>query len=114
MTRSDLLRAANSASLRPCTITQAIDAGLRHSPILLDLAGSRGWPHGGVVIYTCSTDWSGGTPRRYGQFWAVCGHESRGKVSWYRAHLGNTVALDLPDRTEDERAAILAALPLQS
>lgn len=112
MTAEQLLRLASSATLRPCTRTQAMETGLRHDPILLDLAGAPGWPYGGAVIYTCRTDWKSEPRRSYGQLWAVCGHGTVSEAFWYRAHLCDVPALDLPDRTEDQRAALLAALPL--
>ena len=112
MTREELLRLASSVTLRPCTRAQAMDTGLRHDPLLLDLAGAPGWPYGGAVIYTRRTDWSAEPRRSYGQLWAVCGHGTVSEAFWYRALLAEVPALDLPDRTEDQRAALLAALPL--
>lgn len=112
MTPADLLRLASAATLRPCTRIQARDAGLGFSPILLDLAGAPGWPFGGAVLYTRRTDWSAEPRRSYGQLWAVCGHGTAREAFWCRAHLCETIALDMPDRTEDQRAALLAALPL--
>jgi len=112
VTPSDLRRLASSVTLRPCTRAQAMDAGLRYDPILLDLEGVPGWPYGGAVIYTRRTDWSAEPRRSYGQLWAVCGHGTPREAFWYRAHLCDTIALDLPDRTEDQRAALLAALPI--
>lgn len=112
MTREELLRLASAATLRPCTRALAFDTGLRHDPILLDLAMAPGWPYGGAVIYTRRTDWKSEPRRSYGQLWAVCGHGTVSEAFWYRAHLCDTLSLDLPDRTEDQRAALLAALPL--
>ena len=112
MTPADLLRLASAATLRPCTRAQVMATGLRHDPILLDLAGAPGWPYGGAVIYTRRTDWKSEPRRSYGQLWAVCGHGTPGEAFWYRAHLCDVPALDLPDRTEDHRAALLAALPI--
>lgn len=112
MTPADLLRLASAATLRPCTRAQVMATGLRHDPILLDLAMAPGWPYGGAVIYTRRTDWKSEPRRSYGQFWAVCGHGTVGEAFWYRALICETVALDLPDRTEDHRAALLAALPI--
>lgn len=112
MTPADLRRLASAATLRPCTRAQAMDTGLRHDPILLDLAGAPGWPYGGAVLYTRRTDWSVEPRRSYGQLWAVSGHGTPGEAFWYRAYLGEVPSLNLPDRTEDQRAALLAAIPI--
>lgn len=112
MTPAQLGALADRTTMRPCTRAQVMDAGLRHSPILLDLAGRPGWPYGGAVLYTRRTDWSI-TPRRpYAELWAVSGHGTPGEAFWSRALLGKVASLDLPDHTEDERAAFLAELPV--
>jgi hypothetical protein len=110
MTREELGALADRTTLRPCTRTQAFDTGLRFDPILLDLGGRPGWPFGGAVVYQRRSDWRTEPRREYAELWAVSGHGTPGEAFWSRALLAEVASLDMPDRTEMERDALLAAL----
>ena len=112
MTPAELGALADSTTMRPCTRAQVMEAGLCTCPVLLDLEDRPGWPYGGAVLYVRHIDWSV-TPRRaYAELWAVSGHGKPGEAFWARALLAEVPSFALPDRTEDERAALLAAIPV--
>jgi hypothetical protein len=117
MTSAELGALADRATMRPCTLTQARQAGLCTCPMLLDLADRPGWlprPSGGAVIYQRRIDWDT-TPRtKYAELWVVVGSGTRRQAFWSRGFIGRVESLDMPIDTEDERAALLAALPVPS
>ena len=113
MTREELGAIADRATLRPCTRRDAMATGLGSCPILLDLGGRPGWPFGGAVIYQRRSDWRTEPRREYADLWAVSGHGTPGEALWYRALLAEVASLDMPDRTEMERDALLAALEVE-